>query len=311
MGSIGLLIVVTFTHPLLIFPFAYLHVFFYFNNILHRKLIITSFVSYWLMLVLKVLFFATPYDRSSMSGLKNFQSHFPNYFDTISFKHFWQYLLNDYYMLLGLFILTFSFLVYSKQWLNLVLMLIATFGYVTLVNVSYINGAEQFYLENQYLLLIIFCAVPFVYLFYPVLETKHWNYLLFVLLVVSFTYRVFNVSHLYNSRLNWIRTITQTMAKSNNSKVILLKEDLPMNYLQLTWGSGYESWLVSTIEQSNSQLYIIEENKNQFDYLVNNSKEMVTLFGVFEISQLDRRYFKPDTNQSYQKMSAFVLLTNR
>jgi hypothetical protein len=67
---------------------------------------------------------------------------------------------------------------------------------------------------------------------------------------------------------------------------------------------------VSTIDQSNSQLYIIEENKNQFDYLVNNSKDMVTLFGVFEISQLDKRYFKPDTNQSYQKMKAFVLLTN-
>ena len=309
-GLIGLLIVVVFTHPLLIFPFVFLHVFFYFNNILHRKLIITSFISYGLMLVLKVLFFATPYDRSSMSGLKNFKSHFPNYLDTISFKHFWQYLLNDYYMLLGLFILTFSFLVYSKQWLNLGLMLIATFGYVTLVNVSYINGAEQFYLENQYLFLVLFISVPFVYLAQPFVSNKRFIWSFSLLILVSFIARINQLEPIYTTRLNWIREATNEMARQNLTKVVLADENLPLDSVYMTWGCNYESWLVSTIEQNQTRVLIVESIDHQFDYTVKNKAIWTTLYGDFNIQTLNQQYFKLDTMNEYHRINYNQLFNN-
>lgn len=302
-GLFALLIVVVFTHPLLIFPFVFLHVFFFINKMLKRKLLFTSFFLYGFILSLKVLFFSTPYDRGSMSGVKNFVSHFPNYFDTISFKHFWQYLIHEYYLLLLLFIITFLFLVYTKKWLNLGLMLISTIGYLTLINVSYINGSEQFYLENQYLLLVIFVALPFIYLVMPIVSNTRWSWFFSIVLLISLFSRIWIIEPVYSSRLNLIREIVTQMKNKNLSKVVLVNENIPLDKLLMTWGGTYESWLVSTLEQEQTRTFVVETLEHQFDYTLLNPLVWTTHFGDFKINTLNQSFYKLDTLNVYKRMN--------
>lgn len=189
-------------------------------------------------------------------------------------------------------------------------MFLATFGYLTLVNVSYFNGTKQFYIENQYLFLVLSVSVPFVYLAQPFVSNNRFLWSFSLLILVSFIARIRGEETIYKSRLKWIRDATNEMAHQKLTKVVLVNEDIPFDRVFLTWGCNYESWLVSTIEQNQTRVLIVESIDHQFDYTIKNKAIWTTLYGDFNIQTLNQQYFKLDTMNEYYRINYNQLFNN-
>jgi hypothetical protein len=258
------LITIVFFHPLLPFVLLFGVAFLFLQYRIQFKILFTITIAFMVLYFIKSLFFKTDYDSSAMGGLNNFIWLFPKYFTIQANKNFIQYCLHHYYFIPLLFSAVAIFYFYKNAFLKLFLFGSFFFGYLLIVNVSHQGGGDQFYLESQYLILMIFLSMPLLYDVLPNISspTITRSFLIVVLLVGII--RIYNTHFQYTERLNWYqKTITEINALPQK-KVVLKQANLPMNKIILSWGSAYEFWLLSTIEQHKSMSIIIAENDAEF-----------------------------------------------
>lgn len=284
------LVIVCFTHPLLVFAEIFVLLFFILKYNHQKKII---FWNIWLVLglyIIKSAFFKTKYDAVAMSGLKNIWLLFPNYFTLTSNANFFKYLLHDYYFLLFLSVFMFAFYIRKKQYKKLILVGCFFFGYLFIVNISYPNGTHQYYIENQYLILSVFVLIPFLFDVFPNINYKNQ---LIGILFVSFIslIRIYNGHELYTTRLNWNRQFLAKISALENKKLIVNKENVPMDTLLANWSSSFEFWLLSTIENDTSRSIIIIDNKDEITWQKGYNKIFVTKWDTPEYSTLNKKYF--------------------
>jgi hypothetical protein len=295
-----LLFTVCFTHPLLIFASTFSFLFLMLSYSSNRKLIAYGLLTYLTFYVIKSIFFSTTYDSQAMSGLKNISSLLPHFFELKSTKNLGIYLLHDYYFLIPCLLIVTIFYLATKEWLKLVLVFCYTIGYLVIVNISYSNGAEQYYIENQYSLLAFFICVP---LAFDILIRYNKIALIFIVLVATVgLWRMYNAHVFYTNRLAWERGLLEKTKLNANPKIIIKANIVPQEKLLMTWGSSYEFWLLSTLENNHSRSVIIEENNNEFDWALGNNKTFITKWGTFDYNTLDERYFKFTDTSYYVKM---------
>lgn len=210
-----------------------------------------------------------------MSGLKYIWLLFPNYFTITSNINFIKYLILDYYLLLLLSVFMFAFYIRQKQYKKLILVGCFFFGYLFIVNISYPNGTNQYYIENQYLILSVFLLIPFVF---DVIPTINYKYQLigFSLVAVISLIRIYNAHEIYTTRLNWNRQFLAKTATLENKKLIVNKDNVPMDILMANWSSSFEFWLLSTIENDTSRSVIIVDNKDEITWQKGYNKIFVT-----------------------------------
>jgi hypothetical protein len=250
---------------------------------------------------IKLIFFKTDYDTGAMSGIKNLSLFFPNYIKLQSTKNFIHYFIHDYYLVSFLFFANLAFYLKTKNCKSFLFILFSFLGFALLVSITYPNGADQFYLENQYLLLSIFVIVPFVYEVLPQLKDSNWSKQLIVLLLILVSiYRIESTHDYYTNRLNWYRSKLEEINQLEHRKIIF-KVDTSINkQVLMTWASSCEFWLLSTLESGISRSIIIEEVPNEFDW-VNSNKAFISKWGSFDYEKLDRRYFKFNDTSVYVK----------
>lgn len=296
--AIGLF-VVSFAHPLIIFPFVFVCVYFYLRMPQRLWNLVYILCMFFLFYGIKMVLFKTYYDSQSINGLKNLLNYFPYYWQMDSMHDFARYLLSDYYFFAIIFVVNVYFYLYSRQYIPLLLMTAFTLGYILMVNGSYPSGAEQFYLENQYLLLAVFVAFPFVYEVLPRVKNPLWIGAILYLICLTGIGRIYLTHFLYTQRLQWYETFLQAHAQE---KLIIRKENTPQKLLMMNWASCYEFWLLSTIQQNQSCSFIIEDATGEFDWTVNTKDSFISKWGVFPYESLPPQYFKfYDTTSSYQK----------
>jgi hypothetical protein len=290
--SSSLLFIVCFTHPLLLFACLFAFLFFYLNYPPNRKLVLSTAVTYLTFYFIKALFFKTSYDTQAMGGLKNIFLLFPHYFNIQSNKNFLKYLLHDYYFLPILLVLVGIIYIKQKKHMKLGLMLCFFLGYIFIVNISNPSGADQFYLENQYLILSIFVGMPFVFDYLPTIKNKQIPIVIVSTIAIVGVIRICNAHQFYTRRLEWNRNLLYQTSLEPQKKLILSITKVPKDKLLMTWASSYEFWLLSTLEQGISRSIIVEETPNEFDWALNKNKSFIAKWGVFDYSTLDNRYFK-------------------
>jgi hypothetical protein len=61
----------------------------------------------------------------------------------------------------------------------------------------------------------------------------------------------------------------------------------------MTWGSGYESILISSLQSPDScRVVQIDENISKYDWCVNYDTSLVTIYAAWGESQLPKQYFR-------------------
>lgn len=290
------IVTIVFFHPLLIFVFFFLNAYFLlvYKKSVNRSMVVFMILSsagYLLVLVLKAVLLRSSYENGAMGGLKNIFLLFPHYFNLTSNKDLVQYCLKDYYFLPVLWTWLMVFYIRRQEGLRMVLFLLFFCGLCFIINLNYVQGADQFYLEAQYLILSLFLIFPLVYELLPAMKSPERSMAVVLLILGIGIYRMERTHSFYSERVNWYRTFLKNTAGFPERKLILPAACAPVDTLLMTWGSSYEFWLLSTMEQGVSRSVIIEEQKGEFDWLMGHNKALITKWELFEYKNMDRRYY--------------------
>jgi hypothetical protein len=194
-------------------------------------------------------------------------------------------------MLLLLLLLVSAYYIYEKRHLKLIPILAFSYLYTCTINLNYSTGALDYYLENQYLTLILFIGLPFAYdLFSDVRLRPNWGYLLAIIILARLA-RIVGVRQTYTNRLDWYRGIMDRAAQKADKKLVLKHGTWPKDTLLMSWGVSYECWLLSTIEHGESRSIIAGEVSNEFDWAMPENDVFIAKWGKFKYSELDSKYF--------------------
>jgi len=297
-----LLLLVCFTHPLTIVPFAFVISYYLLKYPVRYRIILFLALGFIGQYGIRSLFFRTDYDSQAISVLQNILVYFPNYHDLQSNRNFLHYLAEDYQVFLLVFLAVCITLYLKRNMRLLICVLIFMLGHTLMVNVNYPNGADQFYLENQYCILAVMVAMPFVDLVIPSLENVRIQFALIGALCLIGLVRMYMAHEPYSERLEWNRRLLAQSESLPGKKVIIPAGMAPLDTLFMTWGSSYELWLLSTMEGGSSRSIIIEERSNEFDWALPAERSFIVKWGVFDYDELDARYFRFSDNSTYIRL---------
>jgi hypothetical protein len=293
--SIAQILLIIYTYPLLIVPFIFSVGFLYLNRKNQWEIYLSQICIFSSIFIIKNLFLKNYYDSGALSGLKNFKTIFPNYFTTVSNQNFLNYLIKDYYLLIPIFLISnfYYYFVFNQKkivfWINAFFL-----GLILLINVSYQQGAEQFYLEGQYSILCIIVGFPFVYLIFNIFKLKFKSFFIAAILMF-FVFRISNSHSIYTKRIELYRSF---ISKFDSEKIILKSSITEyQKTLKFIWGSAYEIWLLSTIENKKTSSIILKNNPEDIHWAMKKNKSFFTEYEIIDYAKLNPSYFVlKDTN---------------
>ena len=294
------LFIVSFMHPLIIFIVLYCYVFLLINKkntIIRKKMVYSMLIFSFGIYLIKVNFFKVAYDTNTIdSSLNNFS--LKNILELYSNKRFLHNCINCYYWIP---LLSFTIIVYyivKREWIKGGLFLVFMIGYLELVNITHSDySGNDFYLENLYLPLGIFIALPLVFDILPSLKFQYVLQILFALILVTGCIRIFNTHNLWTERLNWERTI---LKQNEGRKIVLNEKNAPLKLLMMTWGTAWEFWLLSSTELTKPTSMIITAHPDDYNYIIGSNKHFLVPGGNIQYSNLHGSYFNLDTTTHYE-----------
>ena len=110
-----LIFIISFSHPLLLFPFLFFIVYYWILKYPNRSVLLAVLFLFLVFYTIKLMFFKTDYDSGAMSGIKNLSLFFPNYIKLQSTKNFIHYFIHDYYLVSFLFFANLAFYLKTKN----------------------------------------------------------------------------------------------------------------------------------------------------------------------------------------------------
>lgn len=294
------IITLGFFHPLLMFPFSFILFFFLSRKegSIDWKMLVAAAILFAAVLFVKKTYYKTAYDEQAMEGAKKLISQFPHYFRIYSNKRFLKNCLTVYYWIPVISLIITAVYIKQGKWRSLVLFGAYMLAFLLLVNISYQDPATTtFYLENLYLPLGIFLAVPLVYDILPALRIKH-VYILIAVIAITGVVRIFGTHTIYTRRLNAEKAL---MAKYDNRKTIIKASLLPNDTFMMTWGIPYEAWLLSTSAHNKAASLAALDDPFQFKEATSDTKVFITAWEAVNYQYLPAKYFPfKDTSTVYQ-----------
>ncbi|MEM8583683.1 MAG: hypothetical protein AAGF87_05410 [Bacteroidota bacterium] len=305
----GILIITgSWCHPLTMFPFLFTSLFLCLHDKKMVKINLLGVLVFAAGIYIKASYFKNSTDSDNVSrALEYFVNQFPDYFSQTSHKIFWQYLLKDYY-LLGIFLLlSLGAYIWHKRFWKAALLFSFFFGYLMMVNLSYPEGADQFYAENQYLSLGIFVSVCMA------LDLSAWSglkklpWLLGGIVFIRLLHIGFSNGP-YSGRIDYLRQVMNETSTSEQKKIIAPEQLFSMEILKMTWATAYENWIISTVESDETRSVFLTDNiAGQYWTGDDYNHRFITVFGAFDYSDLPNRYFIFSDSTMYQRLDSWPL----
>ncbi|GAB3861105.1 hypothetical protein GCM10028822_40070 [Hymenobacter terrigena] len=266
LALLALVPVFIFGHPLCVIPFLFIWAYDWLLNRRFRDWGYYGLLGLGLgMYKLRVML--TPpgsYEATHMTFTPNLVKYFPNYLAIGSFDNFWHLCANGF-IALPVLLLALTVL-YLRQWnllagLRLALMWGFVVGYVFIINVSNPDYTEATYLENLYLPLTLFVAIPFAMEFLPALE-RSWagrGPLLAAgvlgLLLVGRLALVWYRHESYTAYQHWLKHLTNYTQQFPERKFIMWPDNVDPHRLRAGWpwwASASETMMVSACHNPDS-----------------------------------------------------------
>ncbi|MCC6463508.1 MAG: hypothetical protein IT260_23765 [Saprospiraceae bacterium] len=240
------------------------------------------------------------YDAMSLERAKAFGELWPNWFDIPSNRDFLRWCLRDYYLIPVLVAANTIFYLRQKNWLKAGLCAAFPLGFVLMVNIPFHQGDNQFYLENLYLPLAVFAALPFVFDVVPALPAPRWQWGALSALVLISLFRIFQTHDPWTARLRWEQELLQQTSQRPARKLLLTEQQAPMDKLVLSWGTPYEFLMLSALGHPDSaRCILVDEAPERFDTLLAKPGLFLGEFKNYRFDELPQRYFHLTDTSAY------------
>ena len=300
---VPMIVLSTLFHPILFIAAIFLAGYFAINNkiITNKKIFFIAAAALLITFYLKLRFVVTAYDTKAMKTTDNIFSKIADWPNLYSTRHFIKHMLGRFMWIPVCSAIIGIIYIKERKWLNLLLFTAFMVGYTIIINTSYpTDYTKDFYIENLYLPLSIFIAIPFVFDVLPRLEQKQLGYILFVLILATGLVRIYLNHDTYTNRLTWERNLL----KNNPGKKMLIAETPAIaDTLIMAWGTPYEFWLLSTTESAGKETanIFVTDTLDKF-YLAHwDRKSFITNWQVIDYSALPEKYFNlNDTFSRYE-----------
>ncbi len=308
--SIGLVFTLVYFHPLIIFPFCFLWVYFFINKNsvppqLSLGLLAWSALGFAAANVSK--FFVTGvswYDKGSTERfLDNIENHSSEIIGGASQQLFWQHCFDDFVLVLPCMIAVIGFYIWKKMFLKLSFFLVSTLGFFFIITISYLESKDWFYLESQYLPLAVMLVVPLVFDILPSIKKANWSATVLCFVLIFKLLYIFNTHKSYTQRVEYLTQLLNKTRSGKGAKFFTSKENVDEKTLLMDWGSAYETLYISATQSPDSTrtLLIVNDAKEKM-WLTNNNKHFCTIFDNIEYEKVNKQYFNfKDTINGYVK----------
>ncbi|MCB9306256.1 MAG: hypothetical protein H6565_06640 [Lewinellaceae bacterium] len=254
--------------------------------------LLTAFVKYK---VLKLDW----YDAMSLERAGAFSEQWPHWFDIQSNRDFLRWCLRDYYLIPLAVLLNTGFYLRRRIWWKALLVFLTPAAYVLLVNVPFYHGDNQFYLENLYLPLAIFSAVPLVFDVLPVLFPARFLTIIAILLAIRIAH-IFLAHQSWTERLHWEQSFLTETARAHDRKLILSEQQVPMDKLIFSWGTSTEFLILSSLDgPDGARCILVDEYPARFDSLRSRRELFLGEFRNYPFDEIPRRYFNLRDTSAY------------
>jgi len=300
-------------HPLVLYAHAFLCLFFVLGNNKGRGWVwmhATAFGTFAILTLLKYKVFKLDwYDAAALQRQAAFRELWPNWFDIESNRVFLEWIKSDYWLLWIVLGLNLGYYLWQKKWLKAALSLIWPISFVLLVNVPFHEGlGQQFYMENLYLPLSVFAAIPLIFdvLFRSVGHSKprYKEYFLVLILLIISILRILSAHIPWSAKLSWERMVLSETETRTFRKIIYTESQVPMETLKMSWGSPYEFLLLSALKHPDSaRCIIVSGSPERYDSTRLKPNLFLGTFKNYPFDELPKRYFNLQDTSRYQRIT--------
>lgn len=300
LGLFLLIPVCIYGHPLLILPFIFLWGYDYllnrrFRDGLYYGALLVALGSYWFRTHHIV---PGSYEAVRMHLWESAQLYFPNYWALEGNQDLLWLCRNRFYFLPILLVaLTVFFAVRRPAggWLRLAWIWTFTLFYTQIVVISYPNHTDYTYLENLYMPVVLFVAVPFVMELLPTLRPAWWGV---ALLAVVFGFRllvVWNTHAPYTAYTQWLQRVLAYTQQYPERKYVLDQANAPASGQRVgSWASSFETMLLSARASPDSvQSLLVTDRVAEFVPRLGTPDRLLMAWDEVEYGWLPQAYFRP------------------
>ena len=242
------------------------------------------------------------YDSSKIETITQFQPRLIfTVFKSPQLSIFIHRCLSNYWIIPVLFIVGVVGLLRKKQYLPAIFTIGFALFYIILVCITFYDGTSPlFYIESEYMPLIVICCLPFVDTVLPYMKGKTGVATMVIIFLIRLVY-IQHASGPFSQRLAILENANRAMKQKHLTKAII--SDYPKeidNSLIMNWGLPVESILFSTLQKETPFRTIIFLSKDQLQTF--NTVSNDTLLGCWEkrpVSKLNSYYFNLDTTTTY------------
>lgn len=320
-GSAALAVTIIYFHPLIVFPVAFLWVFFWFKQEAPRlplSFLLTMGALFGLAWASKYVFRQPNFYDRGMTGqyVREFHFSLDKLLAGRGFQDLSAHLTGNYFLLLPLLALVLGFYLWKQQWWKAALVFGSVLGYMVLILQRFRDDDRWYIADSHYQAVAVFLLVPLVWEVGPGIKSE-WQQakgkvqrakksrqstlllaFCLLLLVIRLT-GIYQTHQSYTTRLGYLRGILEeTGPLIPGRKFVVNDADANQGILMMNWGLPYETLQMSALEAPYAVRVVAvaeDAHKATIDWPADS---MVTFLMLPKIAFRDwpiRYYLMPDT----------------
>jgi len=240
-----------FYHPLMMLPFLFCWLFFYFHDPKNRhRWYNVILLLFFLSLSAKSMFFGNWYDDAKQGEfIHNLVQYFPKYFSVPAYEKFFINSIKFYYAFPILFFGMIIFYGFKKKWWKLLLLVTFCLGHIFIVHLGAPNAAYRFYVEVSYIPLMLYVGLAFCFDFLAAARSNgfppsdrlvgspnssKWFVITLALFFLIRLNTIYHAHQPFTNRIEWMSNSFKQLKNENTNRFIIPTEQAPKDTLIMT-----------------------------------------------------------------------------
>lgn len=284
---------IQFLHPLLFFPIVFLVIYFYeFDSQLFTGKSLGHLAICFIIFGIRYKLGANNwYESGKLDLVPSLTNHLPHFFGLGSVMVFIRKLASDYLIYIVLLATSLVWLLIHKFYLRFLTLAVFSAGYWMLIMISSADDA-RFYTENMLLPLGFMVALPIVADILPSLQSQFMPFIFLIFMIIRIGYICHSHSD-YTDRFSIYDPYFSYLHQNKLNGVIVDDKLIDQKKAIVTWSSGYESILLSSLRSADSCMVVqIDGDTAHYTEHTNSDTTLITIYKVWEKSRLPQEYIK-------------------